>query len=214
MNRACCFLALAVCTLAGAGCVQFQEYANENIIAARNKKMAEEAWRSVESAYPIEQPYRRHFKAGFIAGYYDVASGGDGCPPILPPKKYWAACYQSPAGHEKIRLWFNGFSEGVMVAKLDGVNQWTEIPISVGNECEYPEEPGEEVPPAGQAPAPPPAPPAPPAATPTPLEPVPPPKLPQSNRTKASDDNVISRLRKTPQKESAQASPIVLPVAQ
>lgn len=222
MNRACCLLAMAICTLAGAGCAQFQEYANENIIASRNKKMALEAWRSVENAYPIGKPYRKHFKDGFIDGYYDVASGGDGCPPVLPPPKYWEACYQSPEGHEKIRMWFNGFSEGVMVAKLDGAGTWSQIPISLNANCEYPEgmEPGAEVPPPpGEGVTPPIAPrdvprPLPPAPTGTPKAPVKPPvppRIPQELREEA--EKAAPNAGSAAKGGKPKASPVILPVA-
>jgi hypothetical protein len=61
------------------------------------------------------------YAKGFEEGYYDVASGGDGCPPPLPPKKYWSATYASPVGREHIEAWFQGFRDGAATAKVEGV---------------------------------------------------------------------------------------------
>jgi hypothetical protein len=122
---------MAVLVITEAGCAQFQDYANERLIAARNQHLARRAWRSMRYAYPAEAPYARHFRRGFLAGYVNVASGGNGCPPVLPPKEYWGACYQTPEGREKILTWFDGFHQGALVAAQDGVGNWTEIPTSL-----------------------------------------------------------------------------------
>jgi hypothetical protein len=60
------------------------------------------------------------YAQGFEDGYYDVASGGDGCPPALPPKKYWRATYSTPAGAEHVDAWFQGFRDGAAAATADG----------------------------------------------------------------------------------------------
>jgi hypothetical protein len=61
------------------------------------------------------------YAQGFEEGYYDVASGGDGCPPPLPPEKYWRATYNSPVGQEHVKAWFQGFRDGAAAARADGV---------------------------------------------------------------------------------------------
>jgi hypothetical protein len=60
------------------------------------------------------------YSRGFEDGYYDVASGGDGCTPALPPAKYWRATYASPLGQEHVDAWFEGFRDGAAAAKAEG----------------------------------------------------------------------------------------------
>ncbi|HVJ83242.1 MAG TPA: hypothetical protein VNC50_19405, partial [Planctomycetia bacterium] len=98
------------------GCAQLQDSRME----ARNKSMARAAWRNQGGAFQYAA-HPVHFREGFIAGYSDIASGGDGCPPALPPKCYWSVAFQNPSGQERVKAWFDGWREGVAAAKRDGV---------------------------------------------------------------------------------------------
>ena len=73
------FSALVAGAALSVGCAQLQD----SRLEARNRSLARGAWRNQGGAYQYaEHPV--HFREGFIAGYSDVASGGDGCPPALP----------------------------------------------------------------------------------------------------------------------------------
>jgi hypothetical protein len=98
-------------------------------LEARQRRMARAAY--VTSPGACNGVAHSHdYSQGFEDGYYDVASGGDGCPPPLPPKKYWGVAYQSPVGQEHIKAWFQGFRDGAAAAKADGAAAYGTIYIS------------------------------------------------------------------------------------
>lgn len=74
--------------------------------------------------------YESEFKAGFAAGYRDIAQGGDGCTPSLPPRKYWSWRYQSAEGQAKVAAWFSGFPHGARAAEEDGVGDYYQIQVA------------------------------------------------------------------------------------
>ena len=87
-------------------------------------------------AYNLREPnlptgrFPGSFKAGFIAGYHNVAGGGNGCPPSLPPRKYWSWKYQTPEGQCKVNAWFEGYPHGARAAEEDGIGYYRDIQIS------------------------------------------------------------------------------------
>ena len=57
------------------------------------------------------------YSSGWKAGFYDVATGGTGCPPVFAPKRYWKPpvfCEYDPAGRDE---WYTGFQDGAAYAK-------------------------------------------------------------------------------------------------
>ena len=70
------------------------------------------------------------FRDGFLEGYHEILQGGDGCLPVVPPKRYWSWRYQSAGGQAAVSDWFNGFSAGVAAAKEDGLNGLSCVPLS------------------------------------------------------------------------------------
>ncbi len=70
------------------------------------------------------------FMDGFLEGYHDMLQGGDGCLPVVPPRKYWSWKYQSAGGAETVNDWFDGYSAGVTAAKEDGLAEISKIPIA------------------------------------------------------------------------------------
>ncbi len=57
------------------------------------------------------------YQSGWKAGYYDVITGGTGCPPVIAPKRYW----KPPVvfEHDPCRRndWYCGFQDGAACAK-------------------------------------------------------------------------------------------------
>ncbi len=70
------------------------ECLDEFMIGYRNRAMAEKAWQCHKHLFR-NQRYHREFKAGFIAGYLDVANGGAGCCPCIAPREFLGWRYQS-----------------------------------------------------------------------------------------------------------------------
>jgi len=62
-----------------------------------------------------------HYREGWREGYRDVATGLDGTPPVVPPKKYWNVSYVDPGCQHKIQLWYRGYADGALRAGRDGV---------------------------------------------------------------------------------------------
>jgi hypothetical protein len=77
-------------------------------------------------------PLCKDFETGWRQGYYDVANGMDGQRPITPPRRYWAARYQSPAGQKQVEAWFAGYELGAAAAQRDGIGYWAFVPTSMG----------------------------------------------------------------------------------
>jgi hypothetical protein len=119
------------------GCAQFEEYADENLIASRNTYITKMAWKCRKDAYGNDCNIQ-HIRDGFHAGYLDILSGGAGCVPALPPSRYWGPCFQNPAGRAKIEAWYRGFSDGVAAARDDNANLYSEIPVRFQPDQELP----------------------------------------------------------------------------
>lgn len=117
---------LAICAGSLAGCSSLQESKQEYLIDYRNRRLTEEAWRSMSHQY--SNMYMVDFERGWKQGYYDVASGGSGCAPAIPPSRYWHLRYQNACGHQRVMSWFNGYREGALVAEQDGVAAYSAIP--------------------------------------------------------------------------------------
>jgi hypothetical protein len=65
-----------------------------------------------------------HYKHGWKQGYYDVAMGGAGQRPFLPPKKYWSACYQNARGERAVEFWFQGYHDGAEAGHQRGAGRF------------------------------------------------------------------------------------------
>lgn len=98
----------------------------------KNCFMADAAWKQCSPVYR-DLENQRDFRAGFKAGYKDVAFGANGCPPTLPPACYWKACYATDAGKAKAHAWFDGYAHGAVAAEGDGVADSNRIITRGGN---------------------------------------------------------------------------------
>ena len=78
-----------------------------------------------------DDPHRHHFKSGFIDGFFNVATGGNGCVPAVPPRRYWKSCYETPEGHCKINAYFQGYPIGAQVAFQLGYFRSQRVPTSI-----------------------------------------------------------------------------------
>jgi hypothetical protein len=85
--------------------VAYNDTTESVILGWRNHVWSKRAWYQQRHLFAAH-PYVVDFGEGFRAGYLDVAGGGDGCVPVLPPRKYWSWRYQSPEGQAKTNAWF------------------------------------------------------------------------------------------------------------
>ena len=101
----------------------------DNLVdVCRNEKLAEAAWAEYQANHE-DAEFSADFGLGFREGYADyLYAGGTGNPPPLPPRYYWRAEFESPAGHAAIRDWFAGFKLGSEAAKRSGFRELVTIP--------------------------------------------------------------------------------------
>lgn len=71
-----------------------------------------------------------HFCTGFEQAYIDIARGGTGALPPLPPARYWHACYRTEEGFGRADEWFEGYRIGASWAEAEGMKQFNHIPVS------------------------------------------------------------------------------------
>lgn len=126
LGAAALVLPLLICL----GCQCIQEEVDEDLICLRNYADSWYAWIYYRHNCPDETWYPIDYGKGFREGYRNVAGGGDGCPPTLPPQCYWSVCFQNPIGQAKVQEWFRGFVFGANAAKLDGVAEYSQIMTS------------------------------------------------------------------------------------
>lgn len=94
----------------------------------RNRTCALKAWFRREHNF-CDQPYLRDFKEGFVDGYVAIAEGKPGCPPSVPPKRFWSWAYQTPEGQAQMAAWYAGYPYGVQAAKDDGLSNRNHITL-------------------------------------------------------------------------------------
>lgn len=116
------------CTMTSGVCrsVSKSDCVNDFMISYRNRAMAEKAWHCNKHRF-CDKQHMSAFKDGFIQGYAEVASGGNGCVPAVAPSEYWGWRYQSAQGQGAVNAWFAGFPMGVQAAEEDGVGHWQTI---------------------------------------------------------------------------------------
>jgi hypothetical protein len=93
----------------GCTCISDCKYELDQKIRTAN------AWSTFDSGGCVSCDY----KSGWKAGYYDVITGGTGCPPVIAPKKYWKPpvfCEHDPS---KRNDWYCGFQDGAACAKCE-----------------------------------------------------------------------------------------------
>ena len=99
-------------------------------------RAAKRAWADRYDNY-CDRECADHFGAGFRDGYADVAKGGTGCPPPLPPRRYWGWRYQNAAGQQGVAAWFDGYPAGARAAEEDGVSNWSRMQTSYIIDAQY-----------------------------------------------------------------------------
>ena len=109
--------------------IQYNSTTEDFVSGWRNRVWANRAYnarREMMDPGPYEADYRR----GFVAGYTNVAQGGQGCTPSLPPRIYWSWRYQSAEGQVKVQAWYAGFPQGARAAEEDGVGNFYQIQVA------------------------------------------------------------------------------------
>ena len=74
-----------------------------------------QAWHEFDGCN--EQCFTCDYRDGWKKGYYDVLTGGDGRPPVVPPKKYWKPPVFTEHDPSRQNDWFIGYQDGAACAK-------------------------------------------------------------------------------------------------
>lgn len=72
----------------------------------------------------------RDFRYGFQQAFLDIANGGSGALPAVPPSRYWTAAYRTTWGHNKAREWFEGYEAGANAAKCSALREAQSVPTA------------------------------------------------------------------------------------
>lgn len=116
--------------------LDYSDACNDLIVGWRNRVWSNQAWHEHQEL-AADQRFPNDFEAGFLDGYAAAGEGGDGCPPPLPPRKYWSWKYQTPEGQGKVAAWYAGWPHGARAAEEDGAASWSQIQVSQQIEQQY-----------------------------------------------------------------------------
>lgn len=89
-------------------------------VAGANQELAEQFAGKVSS----------DFEFGFQQAFIDIANGGSGALPTVPPPRYWSAPYRTSWGHDKARDWFAGYQAGANSAKCGALQEAQAAPTT------------------------------------------------------------------------------------
>lgn len=74
-----------------------------------------QAWHEFDGCN--EECFSIDYRCGWKAGYYDVITGGTGCPPVFAPKRYWHPPVLFEHDPTRRNEWYCGFQDGAACAK-------------------------------------------------------------------------------------------------
>ncbi|MCA9009891.1 MAG: hypothetical protein KDB01_09100 [Planctomycetaceae bacterium] len=104
-------LGTAAMMLALSGCTALSDCKYE----VGQKIRTQQAWHEFDGCH--NQCFTCDYSTGWKAGFYDVATGGDGCPPVIAPKRYWKPPVFVEYDPGRRDDWYRGFQDGAAYAK-------------------------------------------------------------------------------------------------
>ena len=116
--------------------LQYNDRTNDFVMGWRNSVWARQSWHAHKAEF-VGEPQFNAFGEGYRAGYAAVASGGNGCPPPVAPRKFWNWRYQTAEGQAQVAAWFSGYPHGAREADLDGAGLYQQIQVSYPIEKQY-----------------------------------------------------------------------------
>lgn len=81
----------------------------------RQKIRTSQAWHEFDGCN--DQCFTCDYHDGWKKGYYDVLTGGDGRPPVVPPKRYWKPPVFAEHDPTRQNDWYTGYQDGAACAK-------------------------------------------------------------------------------------------------
>jgi hypothetical protein len=74
-----------------------------------------QAWHEFDGCN--DECFTSDYRNGWKAGFYNVITGGDGRPPVIPPKKYWKPPVFVEHDPSRKDDWYAGFQDGACCGK-------------------------------------------------------------------------------------------------
>ncbi|REJ85948.1 MAG: hypothetical protein DWQ34_28015 [Planctomycetota bacterium] len=106
---------------------QAREYCRDvDEMFARNRA----ARRAIVSLRRCHPSQNCDFRSGYVQAYVDVAVGGSGEVPPVPPERYWKSCRRDPEGHREAADWFAGYAAGSQRALASTWHAYNQVPTS------------------------------------------------------------------------------------
>lgn len=117
---------------------KYFEYIRSDRVAQREARLlAEQAWGEV--GLPNASP---DYKNGFLEGFSDyLYRGGEGQPPVIPPRGYWNLRFLNQFGKSSVNDWYEGFRQGAQDCKSRGLREMWVVPTSLIADPEKPSAP-------------------------------------------------------------------------
>lgn len=119
-----------------AGCASLYDAHYEHTQRSRTRA----AWRS-QSDSARQHRYPRDYALGWKDGFYDVTTGGKGCPPVVAPERYWKPAQILDDCDNRRNAYYDGFQDGVAYAlqfpDTHHVKLWSscECPLPTCEQC-------------------------------------------------------------------------------
>lgn len=76
------------------------------------KSRTRSAWRALPERAKANQNYPRDYERGWKDGFYDVTTGGTGCPPVVAPSCYWSPSQILDHCDNRRNEYYSGFQDG------------------------------------------------------------------------------------------------------
>jgi hypothetical protein len=108
-------------------CLEPHEYSRHMDEACARDRAEKRALVALANCFPGTNS---DFRQGFIQAYVDIALGGDGALPPVPPERYWRTCERDPEGYCEANQWFAGYSAGAQRALSSNWHAHNQVPAS------------------------------------------------------------------------------------
>ena len=92
-----------------------------------------QAWHEFDGCH--SQCFTGDYRNGWKTGYYDVATGGEGRPPVIAPKKYWKPPVFVEYDPSRRDDWYCGFQDGAACAKSQPDHHYLQAYLSPRTCC-------------------------------------------------------------------------------
>ena len=99
--------------MAGCSSTEFRDGIDDTTVSIRSRTRSLQAWTETRDLYE-GIPNQEDFGKGFRDGHYDVAMGGSGRRPVLPPREYRGLRGQAKGDQTRLTAYMDGHEHGVL----------------------------------------------------------------------------------------------------